>query len=76
MAEWLRMVRARRTAWLLRCAPAASHGKRFASAAMRARIYEVPISYHGRTYKEGKKIGWKDGVAAIWYIVKYNLFGR
>jgi glycosyltransferase involved in cell wall biosynthesis len=38
------------------------------------RIYEVPISYYGRTYKEGKKIGWKDGVAAIWFILKFNLF--
>src|SRR5579883_1799718 len=39
-----------------------------------ARIYEVPISYSGRTYAEGKKIGWKDGVAAIWHIVKFNVF--
>jgi glycosyltransferase involved in cell wall biosynthesis len=39
-----------------------------------ARIYEVPISYWGRTYAEGKKIGWKDGVAAIWSILRYNLF--
>ena len=38
------------------------------------RIYEVGISYFGRTYQEGKKIGWKDGVWAIWCIVKYNLF--
>jgi glycosyltransferase involved in cell wall biosynthesis len=41
-----------------------------------ARVYEVPISYSGRTYAEGKKIGWKDGVAALWHIVKYNLFVR
>jgi glycosyltransferase involved in cell wall biosynthesis len=40
-----------------------------------ARIYEVPISYAGRTYAEGKKINWRDGVAAFWHIVKYNLFG-
>ena len=40
----------------------------------RVRIYEVPISYAGRTYAEGKKIGWKDGVAAVWAIVRYNLF--
>ncbi|MBM4193291.1 MAG: glycosyltransferase family 2 protein [Gemmatimonadetes bacterium] len=40
-----------------------------------ARIFEVPISYSGRTYAEGKKIGWKDGVAAIWHIVKFNTFG-
>jgi len=38
-----------------------------------ARIYEVPISYYGRTYEEGKKIGWRDGVRALWCIVKYNL---
>lgn len=38
------------------------------------RIYEVGISYYGRTYDEGKKIGWKDGVRAIWCIIKYNLF--
>jgi len=40
----------------------------------RLRIYEVPISYYGRTYEEGKKIGWKDGVNALWCIVRYNLF--
>jgi len=39
----------------------------------RARTYEVPISYYGRTYEEGKKIGFSDGVAAIWYILYYNL---
>ncbi len=39
------------------------------------RIYEVGISYYGRTYKEGKKIGWKDGFRAIYCILKYNLFG-
>jgi glycosyltransferase involved in cell wall biosynthesis len=38
-----------------------------------ARIFEVPISYHGRTYAEGKKIGWRDGFAAIWAILRYNL---
>jgi glycosyltransferase involved in cell wall biosynthesis len=38
-----------------------------------ARIYEVGISYYGRTYAEGKKIGWKDGFRAIWCIVKYGL---
>jgi glycosyltransferase involved in cell wall biosynthesis len=38
-----------------------------------ARIFEVPISYSGRTYEEGKKIGWKDGVAAIRHILWYNL---
>jgi hypothetical protein len=41
-----------------------------------ARIYEVPISYSGRTYAEGKKIGWKDGVAAFWQIAKYNLWHK
>jgi len=44
-------------------------------AQRQARIYEVPISYSGRTYAEGKKIGWKDGVAACWHILRYNLFG-
>jgi hypothetical protein len=39
-------------------------------------IYEVPISYYGRTYEEGKKINWKDGVKAIYAIFKYNLFRR
>lgn len=38
------------------------------------RIYEVGISYYGRTYKEGKKIGWRDGMAAIWHIIRFNLF--
>jgi glycosyltransferase involved in cell wall biosynthesis len=38
-----------------------------------ARIFEVPISYKGRTYAEGKKIGWRDGFAAIWAILRYNL---
>ena len=40
------------------------------------RVYEVGISYYGRTYAEGKKIGWKDGFHAIWCILKYNLFSR
>jgi glycosyltransferase involved in cell wall biosynthesis len=38
-----------------------------------ARMYEVPISYYGRTYEQGKKIGAKDGLDALWYIVKFNL---
>jgi glycosyltransferase involved in cell wall biosynthesis len=42
-------------------------------AKRRCRIYEVGISYHGRTYEEGKKIGWRDGVRALYAIVKYNL---
>ena len=37
------------------------------------RIYEVGISYYGRTYAEGKKIGWRDGFRALYAIVKYNL---
>jgi hypothetical protein len=41
-------------------------------AKLRVRIYEVGISYAGRTYEEGKKIGWRDGVRALWCIVKYN----
>lgn len=40
------------------------------------RIYEVGISYYGRTYAEGKKIGWKDGVRALWCMTKYGLLGR
>ena len=45
-------------------------------ARMGVRIYEVPISYHGRTYADGKKIGWKDGFEAIWCILKFNLWSR
>ncbi len=41
-------------------------------AALRCRIYEVGISYSGRTYEEGKKIGWRDGVRALWCIVKFR----
>jgi glycosyltransferase involved in cell wall biosynthesis len=40
------------------------------------RVFEVGISYNGRTYEEGKKIGWRDGVRALYVIVKYNLFRR
>ena len=40
----------------------------------RFRVVEVPIRYQGRTYKEGKKINWKDGLAAIWHIIRFNLF--
>lgn len=43
-------------------------------AKLNCRVYEVPISYNGRTYEEGKKIGFKDGLFAIFYIFKYNLF--
>lgn len=45
-------------------------------AQARARIYELPISYAGRTYAEGKKINWRDGVAAIWHILRFNLISR
>ena len=45
-------------------------------AQAQARIYEVPISYHGRTYAEGKKIGWRDGVAAFWHIFRSNVLDR
>ncbi|MBU6400415.1 MAG: methyltransferase domain-containing protein, partial [Verrucomicrobia bacterium] len=38
----------------------------------RLRLYEVPVSYNGRTYEEGKKIGWRDGLAALWFIVRYR----
>ncbi|NOR15519.1 MAG: glycosyltransferase [Candidatus Aminicenantes bacterium] len=43
-------------------------------AKMKVRIYEVGISYYGRTYAEGKKIGWRDGLKALWCILRYNLF--
>jgi glycosyltransferase involved in cell wall biosynthesis len=43
-------------------------------AKLHCRIYEVGISYYGRTYEEGKKIGWRDGMRAIYCIIKYNLF--
>ncbi|HLY40828.1 MAG TPA: glycosyltransferase family 2 protein [Terracidiphilus sp.] len=45
-------------------------------AKLGARIYEVGISYNGRTYAEGKKIGWRDGVKALWCISKYNFFTK
>jgi hypothetical protein len=38
-----------------------------------ARVYEVPISYYGRTYEEGKKVGLKDGLDALWYLLKFNI---
>jgi glycosyltransferase involved in cell wall biosynthesis len=43
-------------------------------AKLESRMYEVGITYHGRTYAEGKKIDWSDGLRAIWCIIKYNLF--
>jgi hypothetical protein len=42
-------------------------------AQAKARIWELPISYSGRTYAEGKKIDWRDGVAAFWHILRFNL---
>src|SRR5436305_15037588 len=42
-------------------------------AKRRLRVYEVGISYSGRTYEEGKKIGWKDGIQALWCLAKYGL---
>lgn len=45
-------------------------------AQSRARIYEVPVSYSGRTYAEGKKIHWTDGAAAFWHIVKFNVLSQ
>ena len=44
-------------------------------AKLKCRIYEVPISYSGRDYSEGKKINWKDGIAAFFWIIRYNIFG-
>ena len=45
-------------------------------AKLRVRIYEVPISYYGRNYEEGKKIGMKDAFRAFWVILKYGMFRR
>ncbi|OLN24661.1 glycosyltransferase [Desulfovibrio sp. DV] len=45
-------------------------------ARLRARIYEVPVSYYGRTYEDGKKIGWRDGLAALWWIVRFGVLHR
>ncbi len=42
-------------------------------ARLGCRVYEVPISYYGRTYAEGKKVGWKDGLQAIYCVLRYNL---
>jgi glycosyltransferase involved in cell wall biosynthesis len=42
----------------------------------RIRIYEIGISYYGRTYEDGKKIGWKDGFRALWCIAKYNIWSK
>jgi glycosyltransferase involved in cell wall biosynthesis len=43
-------------------------------AKLKCRVYEVPISYSGRDYREGKKIGWKDGLAAIYHLLRYKFF--
>jgi len=43
-------------------------------ARLPCRVYEVPISYHGRTYAEGKKITWRDGAAALWHLMRYRFF--
>ena len=40
------------------------------------RIWEIPITYSGRTYEQGKKIGWKDGMAAIWHLIRFNILSR
>jgi len=45
-------------------------------AKQKCRIYEIGISYSGRSYEEGKKIGWRDGVRAFWCIIKYNIFSK
>jgi glycosyltransferase involved in cell wall biosynthesis len=45
-------------------------------AQARARVWEISISYSGRTYDEGKKIGWQDGLAAIWHVIHFNLLTR
>jgi glycosyltransferase involved in cell wall biosynthesis len=43
-------------------------------AKLRVRVFEVGVRYHGRTYEDGKKITWKDGLAALWHILRFNLF--
>lgn len=53
---------------------AAEEQERGGARDRRVRVYEVAVSYAGRTYEEGKKIGWRDGVAAIWCIAKYGLY--
>ena len=45
-------------------------------AKLKAAIYEVPISYYGRTYEEGKKIFFRDGLIAVWLVFRFNLFCR
>ena len=45
-------------------------------ARLGSRIFEVPISYYGRTYEEGKKVGWRDGATAVWSILRFNLWDR
>jgi glycosyltransferase involved in cell wall biosynthesis len=45
-------------------------------AHLKCRFYEVPISYHGRDYAEGKKITWRDGFVVLWAILRYNVFDR
>jgi glycosyltransferase involved in cell wall biosynthesis len=45
-------------------------------AQARARVWEISISYSGRTYAEGKKIGWQDGLAAIWHVIRFNAITR
>jgi hypothetical protein len=45
-------------------------------AHLRCRFYEVPISYYGRDYAEGKKITWRDGFVVLWAILKYNIWDR
>ena len=43
-------------------------------AKLKCRVYEVPISYSGRDYAEGKKIGWKDGLAALFHLIRFRFF--
>jgi len=43
------------------------------TARLKARVYEVPVAYYGRTYEEGKKIGWRDGIAAIYWILRFGI---
>jgi len=45
-------------------------------AKLKCAVYETPISYYGRTYEQGKKIGFMDGLFALWFILRFNLFWR
>ena len=75
METCYKLVRPRRCSTASRCAPTASTSSPRSpprSCERGVRIYEVPISYTGREFDEGKKITWRDGFAALWTLVKYR----